>query len=344
MPARWVFRQIVACPGANSRGRLARASAAPPPTFLGRSVRFSSRAVRRLLALRSWELAFKMGGGCGPGRAKHRQECRCQGGPGERADLGRLWMNCNQVFNILTRGPFPSGDRTDAAVEIHLATCPDCRDFAEALRPALDVYQETVSPEECGNLPGYWGDLAPVASERAIKTAQRSHAGSRALRLQMPTAQPIAATRSTQWLFAAVVALFVGCMLLASAVNSLAVKLGGTPAFAPLWNPPGAAGTTGELPRSDGSVAAAEAQRTPAPPATISRQSDGIDAPAAPSPEPVNMHSQPSATGASAEVGGRLIPILTAETSDGGAAWEPVAKAVPPREQPPREQDSNPSR
>ena len=25
-------------------------------------------------------------------------------------------MNCNQVFNILTRGPFPSGDPTDAAV------------------------------------------------------------------------------------------------------------------------------------------------------------------------------------------------------------------------------------
>ena len=82
-------------------------------------------------------------------------------------------MNCNQVFNILTRGPFPTGEPTDGAVEIHLATCSSCRRLAEALRPALEVFQEAVAPEECGSLPGYWGELAPAAGDRNVSTASR---------------------------------------------------------------------------------------------------------------------------------------------------------------------------
>ena len=85
-------------------------------------------------------------------------------------------MNCNQVFNILTRGPFPSGEPTDASVEIHLATCSGCRRLAEALRPALEVFQEAVGPDECSALPGYWGELAPTSAELAVTTApRRSH-------------------------------------------------------------------------------------------------------------------------------------------------------------------------
>jgi hypothetical protein len=73
-------------------------------------------------------------------------------------------MNCDQVFDILTRGPFPTGTDCDEPVEAHLGQCADCRRLAEALRPALELFQEAVDPEESRDLPGYWSALA---SERA---------------------------------------------------------------------------------------------------------------------------------------------------------------------------------
>jgi hypothetical protein len=73
-------------------------------------------------------------------------------------------MDCDQVFMILTRGPFPTGEIWDEDVETHLETCGDCWRLAEALRPALEVFQEAVPPAESRDLPGYWGDARPVAS------------------------------------------------------------------------------------------------------------------------------------------------------------------------------------
>ena len=49
-------------------------------------------------------------------------------------------MNCDQVFDILTRGPFPTGTSCDTPVEAHLNTCAECRRLAEALRPALGAH------------------------------------------------------------------------------------------------------------------------------------------------------------------------------------------------------------
>lgn len=72
-------------------------------------------------------------------------------------------MNCDQVFDILTRGPFPTGTPCDAGVEAHLCACPECRRLAEALRPALELFQEAVGPEESRDLPGYW---CAVATDR----------------------------------------------------------------------------------------------------------------------------------------------------------------------------------
>jgi len=69
-------------------------------------------------------------------------------------------MNCEQVFAILTRGPFPTGDLSDSEVEIHLVFCPDCQRLAAALQPVEDCFQEAVSPEESRDLPGYRGLLA----------------------------------------------------------------------------------------------------------------------------------------------------------------------------------------
>jgi hypothetical protein len=71
-------------------------------------------------------------------------------------------MDCEQVFIILTRGPFPTGESWDEQVEAHLESCADCWRLAEALRPALEVFQEAVPPAESRDLPGYWGDARPA--------------------------------------------------------------------------------------------------------------------------------------------------------------------------------------
>ena len=68
-------------------------------------------------------------------------------------------MSCDDVFEILTRGPFPNGDGSDHAVELHLVACHECRQLAEALRPAVDLFHETVPSTELDDLPGYHGSL-----------------------------------------------------------------------------------------------------------------------------------------------------------------------------------------
>lgn len=73
-------------------------------------------------------------------------------------------MDCDQVFMILTRGPFPTGEVWDEDVEAHLETCAECWRLAEALRPALEVFQEAVPPAEGRDLPGYWGDARPASA------------------------------------------------------------------------------------------------------------------------------------------------------------------------------------
>jgi hypothetical protein len=85
-------------------------------------------------------------------------------------------MDCDQVFMILTRGPFPSGDPSDEQVEDHLETCADCWRLAEALRPAghsLGGFQEAVPTAECQDLPGYWGDARPAAFGQPHPSAAR---------------------------------------------------------------------------------------------------------------------------------------------------------------------------
>ncbi len=73
-------------------------------------------------------------------------------------------MDCDQVFAILTRGPFPTGELWDEDVEAHLEKCAGCWRIAEALRPALEVFQEAVPPAESRDLPGYWGDARPAGT------------------------------------------------------------------------------------------------------------------------------------------------------------------------------------
>lgn len=68
-------------------------------------------------------------------------------------------MDCDQVFMVLTRGPFPSGDADDQAVEEHLLDCESCRRVALALQPAIELFEEATSLDEKDELPTYWGRL-----------------------------------------------------------------------------------------------------------------------------------------------------------------------------------------
>jgi hypothetical protein len=79
-------------------------------------------------------------------------------------------MDCDQVFMILTRGPFPTGEQTDELVEAHLEACGACWRMAEALRPAQEIFQEAVPAAEGRDLPGYWGDARPTPAATAQLT------------------------------------------------------------------------------------------------------------------------------------------------------------------------------
>lgn len=108
-------------------------------------------------------------------------------------------MDCDQVFMILTRGPFPTGEPWDEQVEAHLESCGECWRLAEALRPALEVFQEAVPPAEGRELPGYWGDARPasdVIAELASSATRTTLApGVRRMARPIPADQRNAASR-----------------------------------------------------------------------------------------------------------------------------------------------------
>lgn len=86
-------------------------------------------------------------------------------------------MNCDQVFDILTRGPFPTGNPSDDLVERHLVACHPCRQLADALRPAVELFHEAIAIEESRLLPGYRGLLFTTQPQRlppAINAANQA--------------------------------------------------------------------------------------------------------------------------------------------------------------------------
>jgi hypothetical protein len=99
-------------------------------------------------------------------------------------------MNCDHVFDILTRGPFPSGAASDVAVQRHLSACPACRRLAEALKPALDLIHESVPPEESWGLPGYWEEMPQGAQTVSVRSRKR---------LAVRKARPAAERRTARW-------------------------------------------------------------------------------------------------------------------------------------------------
>lgn len=92
-------------------------------------------------------------------------------------------MNCDGVFKVLTRGPFPTGSSTlDVAVEHHLACCASCRRLASALQPAIEVFEEAVSPDESRSLPSYSGHLASRKYE-SLRPLTRTRRTARTLQI-----------------------------------------------------------------------------------------------------------------------------------------------------------------
>lgn len=81
-------------------------------------------------------------------------------------------MNCDRVFDILTRGPFPTGHASDREVEAHLARCGDCYRLAEALRPAVELFEESISRDQVDDLPGYRGELRRAPGRGGAKQIQ----------------------------------------------------------------------------------------------------------------------------------------------------------------------------
>ena len=84
----------------------------------------------------------------------------------------KLLIHCDEVFDILTRGPFPAGLESDAAVEHHLRCCHDCRQLAEALRPAVELFHECLSDDEVSQLPEYHGQATPLTQPFARRLPQ----------------------------------------------------------------------------------------------------------------------------------------------------------------------------
>lgn len=103
----------------------------------------------------------------------------------------KTMLSCDQVFDVLTQGPFPQFPAAkpsaaeppqvqqsvrDEEVELHLSVCHSCRQLAEALRPAttalgkasLGIAAETLAQRD--SLPQYRGRLPQLATSEPLAT------------------------------------------------------------------------------------------------------------------------------------------------------------------------------
>src|SRR5262249_50288232 len=108
---------------------------------------------------------------------------------GWRTNVKQLLLNCDQVFDVLTRGPFPTGAASDESVEQHLRACHECRQLAEALRPAVALMHEAIAEDEVLDLPGYHGSLPQISLRPATiaRSGNSRHSRSR----RWPSAEQI---------------------------------------------------------------------------------------------------------------------------------------------------------
>ena len=88
-------------------------------------------------------------------------------------------INCDQVFDRLTQGRFPSGRESDSQIEKHIRFCNSCREFAEAMRPAIDLIHESADEYKSDDLPSCQMnfDSIPVGAfgEEIVSKDLKSH-------------------------------------------------------------------------------------------------------------------------------------------------------------------------
>lgn len=125
-------------------------------------------------------------------------------------------ISCDDVFMTLTRGPFPSGQPSDTAVESHLQVCAGCRQLAEALRPIEELAPEMIGREESRSLPSYWGPtqlIEPRVHSAVLAEFDYSRLGCR--RQTEPQRRPAVRRWSVPWreLVAFLAACIVGSSL-----------------------------------------------------------------------------------------------------------------------------------
>lgn len=82
-------------------------------------------------------------------------------------------IHCDDVFEVLTAGPFPAGSNSDTAIHEHLASCTECKQLAEALKPACNLLRESLPTAEKQWLPVYL-EAEEQAMVRSSKTVMRT--------------------------------------------------------------------------------------------------------------------------------------------------------------------------
>jgi hypothetical protein len=117
-------------------------------------------------------------------------------------------IDCDQVFEVLTRGPFPTGEAIDRSVERHLATCHECRALAEALRPAMELLHEAIDAEDSRDLPGYYG--APSTSGGLAQLVARAIEAESDEKVVRP--KPVPAKQWRDWALASRAETFLAAM------------------------------------------------------------------------------------------------------------------------------------
>ncbi len=97
-------------------------------------------------------------------------------------------LKCDDVFEILTRAPFPAEETSadvssvfanavfdnamNLGVEQHLAGCYTCRALAEALRPATGLFHESMAEEQRSSLPSYHGPKHSLPAAGVAKSVR----------------------------------------------------------------------------------------------------------------------------------------------------------------------------
>ena len=97
-------------------------------------------------------------------------------------------MDCDQVFMILTRGPFPTGEPGTNRSKRIWNRAPIAGDWPKRCGRRSKFFRKPMPPAESRDLPGYWGDARPASALVAQLTRETTRT---ALAAECATDSPI---------------------------------------------------------------------------------------------------------------------------------------------------------